>query len=455
MQETTTIPERQAAPAVPAGEVAIRVEGLGKRYRLYDDPWGRTVEWATRGRVRRHTDFWALRGVSFEVARGECLGIIGANGAGKSTLLKILTGALHASEGRYDVRGRVLSLIELGTGMNQDLTGRQNIFHIARLLAFPPGYAKSRIDDIESFADIGAFFDRPVRLYSSGMRARLGFSMFAHMSPDVFIVDEVLSVGDVFFKQKCATRLKEMLDEGMTMLFVSHDTGAVENLCTQGLLLKEGTPAFLGSPEEAIALYHADLRAPKGNKWKREEPEEASAASGPADADEATAIVEADVVRGARGQRTGTGHATIRAIRVTNPGGRDTLRAPVGGRLVFHMLLEAHEDVARPTAGILLYDRFNTLVYGGGTNTIGHELPSMRAGQRMIVSLDATLSIRAGHYSFHAGVSEPLGSDPNAAARHDLITGLGPIHLHLADDAARRFFGQAEIPLRATHALMG
>src|SRR4051794_24542015 len=197
----------------------IRVSGLGKKFKLYPRPWGRLAEWLTLGRAVRHDDFWALRDVSFTVAGGESLGVIGVNGSDKSTLLKILSGALYPTEGTFEIRGRVLSLLELGTGVNMQLTGRQNVITSSRLLDFPQGYAEQRMADIEAFADLPAgFFDRPVGLYSSGMLPRLVFSMFACFDPDVFIVDEALSVGDVFFQQKCARRLQEMRAKGTTML---------------------------------------------------------------------------------------------------------------------------------------------------------------------------------------------------------------------------------------------
>src|SRR5277367_2261839 len=225
----------------------MRVAGLGKKFKLFPRPWGRVTEWLTAGRCRRHEDFWALRDVSFSVGRGESLGVIGVNGSGKSTLLKILSGALYPTDGDFRVGGRVLSLLELGTGVNPELTGRQNVVNSSRLLAFPPGYADEKMPEIEAFADLSdGFFDRPVKLYSSGMMVRLAFSMFACFRPDVFVVDEALSVGDVFFQQKCARRLQAMRQAGTTMLFVSHDLMAVEALCYRVLLLHGGEVAHLG-----------------------------------------------------------------------------------------------------------------------------------------------------------------------------------------------------------------
>jgi lipopolysaccharide transport system ATP-binding protein len=177
----------------------------------------------TLGGVKRHDEFWALRDVSFEVRRGDALGVIGVNGSGKSTLLKILTGAMYPTAGTYDVAGRVLSLLELGTGLNPLLTGRENVVQSAALLAFEPEYVQRKLPDVEAFAELGEFFEKPIRLYSSGMLVRLAFSLFACLEPDVFVVDEALSVGDVFFQQKCVQRIEQMRERGTSMLFVSHD----------------------------------------------------------------------------------------------------------------------------------------------------------------------------------------------------------------------------------------
>jgi lipopolysaccharide transport system ATP-binding protein len=159
--------------------IVLRATGIGKRFKLYPTPWHRALEWASLGRRPGHTDFWAVRNISFEVRRGDCLGIIGVNGAGKSTLLKLVTGVLPPTEGTYQVQGQVLSLLELGIGLNERLTGRQNVIASAQLLAFPDRYAQQRMPQILEFSELGPFFDRPVAIYSTGMRMRLAFSLFA------------------------------------------------------------------------------------------------------------------------------------------------------------------------------------------------------------------------------------------------------------------------------------
>ena len=214
--------------------------------------------------MRRHQEFWALRDISFEVDQGECLGVIGPNGAGKSTLLKILTHTLYPTSGQYDIQGRVLSLLELGTGFHPELTGRQNLYNSVHLLGFPDGYLQERIGDIEAFAQLGDFFDRPVKIYSSGMYVRLAFSLFAFMRPEVLIIDETLSVGDVFFQQKSFAKMREIIAAGTTCLFVSHDTAAVQNLCRRAIVLDRGEMAFSGDAVEAISRYYATMGRRRG-----------------------------------------------------------------------------------------------------------------------------------------------------------------------------------------------
>ena len=215
----------------------ITVNSLSKRFKLYANPWHRGLEWAMFGRKTLHQEFWALRDISFEVSTGECLGIIGPNGAGKSTLLKILTRALYPTAGTFSILGRVLSLLELGTGFNPELTGRENLYNSVHLLGLPREYLEDRIGDIQAFAGLGDFFDRPVKIYSSGMHVRLAFSLFIFLKPEVLIIDETLSVGDIFFQQKSFAKMREIITGGTTCLFVSHDTAAVQNLCRRAILL--------------------------------------------------------------------------------------------------------------------------------------------------------------------------------------------------------------------------
>lgn len=237
-------------------QIALSIERLSKCFKIYASPWRRAVEWATVGKRAYHQLFWALQDISFELKRGEFFGIIGQNGAGKSTLLKILSGVLQPTSGTYQVNGRVLSMLELGMDFNPYLTGRENVLRSTELLGFPDGYVQWRMEQIAEFSELGDFFDRPVRLYSTGMAARLAFSIYAFLDCDVLILDEVLAVGDLFFRQKCYARLEELMARQTTIIFVTHTMDAVREYCQKVLLLHRGEAVYQGSAQEAIRRYY-------------------------------------------------------------------------------------------------------------------------------------------------------------------------------------------------------
>ena len=243
---------------IPSGGWAIRAQGLGKTYRLYDKPHHRLLQSLWRGRKNYFREFAALSDVSFELARGQTLGIIGRNGAGKSTLLQIICGTLTPSAGQVQVNGRIAALLELGTGFNPEFTGRENIVINAAILGLSQREIAERLDDIIAFADIGPFIDQPVKTYSSGMYVRLAFAVVVHVNPDILIVDEALAVGDALFQAKCMTRMRRMLDDGLTLLFISHDIAAVKALCQRALWLDHGRVRALGATPEVTRDYDHD-----------------------------------------------------------------------------------------------------------------------------------------------------------------------------------------------------
>lgn len=242
----------------PSSGWAICAQGLGKTYRLYDKPHHRLLQAIWRGRKSYFREFAALHNVSFELARGQTLGIIGRNGAGKSTLLQIICGTLTPTTGQVEVKGRIAALLELGTGFNPDFTGRENIVINAAILGLSQREITERLDDIIAFADIGLFIDQPVKTYSSGMYVRLAFAVVVHVNPDILIVDEALAVGDALFQAKCMTRMRRMLDDGLTLLFISHDIAAVKALCQRALWLDHGTVRAIGSTPEVTRDYDHD-----------------------------------------------------------------------------------------------------------------------------------------------------------------------------------------------------
>ena len=243
-------------------ELAINVSNLGKVYQIYDRPEDR-LKFSIISRLRRlaglqsksyYRKFWALRNVSLKVKKGETFGIIGCNGSGKSTLLQIVCGTLPPTHGKVDISGRVAALLELGSGFNPEFTGRENVYLYASILGLTKEEINARYNDILLFADIGSFIDQPVKTYSSGMVVRLAFAVVAHVDADILVIDEALSVGDVFFTQKCMRFLRDF-KKTKTLIFVSHDTGAVLNLCDRAILLKDGAIKFQGNSKEVVEKY--------------------------------------------------------------------------------------------------------------------------------------------------------------------------------------------------------
>lgn len=237
-------------------DIAIKVENVSKVYALYEKPSDRLKEALHPFKKKYHTKFHALDDVSFEIKKGEVVGIIGKNGSGKSTLLKIITKILTPSKGKVFVQGNIAALLELGAGFNPELTGRENIYLNGSLMGFAEGEMKSRIDEIISFADIAEFIEQPVKMYSSGMKARLGFAISINVDPDILIVDEALSVGDVAFQRKCFAKIDHFCkDEGKTVLFVSHAESTITQLCDRAIMLYGGKKIIEGPAKPVVLLY--------------------------------------------------------------------------------------------------------------------------------------------------------------------------------------------------------
>lgn len=251
-------------------DIAIRVEGIGKKYKIGRKKSGELRESFSQflDKFKRSspsgismkesstsTDFWALKDITFEVKQGEAVGIIGRNGAGKSTLLKVLSRITKPTTGRFEINGRVSSLLEVGTGFHPELTGRENIFLNGTILGMRRAEIKAKFDEIIDFSGVEEFIDTPVKHYSSGMKVRLAFSVAAHLEPEILIIDEVLAVGDAEFQKKCLGKMEDVTGEGRTVLFVSHNMGAVKKLCCQGIVISNGHLSFRGNIEAATDHY--------------------------------------------------------------------------------------------------------------------------------------------------------------------------------------------------------
>ena len=240
----------------------VRVEGLGKAYKQYPTRWARLAEWVLPFASTRPALHWVLRDISFRVAPGEAVGIIGINGAGKSTLLKIITGTTQPTTGHVELTGSVAAMLELGMGFHADFTGRQNVFMAGQLLGLGVEEISQLMPEIEAFAEIGEYIDQPVRVYSSGMQMRLAFSVATARRPDILIVDEALSVGDAYFQHKSFDRIRQFRRAGTTLLIVSHDKQAIQSICDRAILLDGGRLAKEGSAGSGDGLLQRDSGGP-------------------------------------------------------------------------------------------------------------------------------------------------------------------------------------------------
>ncbi len=241
-------------------DIAIKVENLTKIYHLYDRPQDRLKEALNPFKKSYHHDFYAMNDVSFEIKKGETVGIIGKNGAGKSTLLKMITGVLTPTSGSIEVNGKIASLLELGAGFNPEYTGMENIYLQGTLMGFSHEEMEGKIDEILQFADINDFINQSVKMYSSGMFARLAFAIAINVKPDILIVDEALAVGDMNFQAKCMTAMGRIQDKGTTILFVSHDINSVKSLCKRGIYIKNGKMNAIGNASDIGDMYEREMR---------------------------------------------------------------------------------------------------------------------------------------------------------------------------------------------------
>ena len=363
-----------------SGELAV--SGLGKSYRRYARPWHRLCEWAAGGRLVWHETFWALRGITFRVASGESVGIIGLNGAGKSTLLKILTGTTQPTEGQVQLGGRVAALLELGMGFHPDFSGRQNVMMAGQLMGLPVREIARLMPEIEAFAEIGEYIDQPIRTYSTGMGVRLAFSVATAARPEVLILDETLSVGDAYFQHKCIRRIKEFQEAGTTILFVSHDPTAVKTLCGRALLLDGGRLIQDGPPDLVLDHYNALIA-------KREANQE---------------ILQAEAASGRMTTRSGTFEARIAAIDLLDADGRPARAFTVGERARIRARVEFTSTVVAPTVGILIRDRVGNDVFGTNSFHVAPIEGTYEPGEEMTVDFDIQLNLGVGSYTLTAAV---------------------------------------------------
>jgi lipopolysaccharide transport system ATP-binding protein len=355
---------------------SISVTNLGKAYKQYPNRWSRLAEWVMPFRGVRHQLKWVLQGINFRVDPGEAVGIIGINGAGKSTLLKLITGTVQPTTGKITTSGRIAAMLELGMGFHPDFTGRQNVMMAGQLLGLNVNEIAALMPDIEAFAEIGDYIDQPVRIYSSGMQMRLAFSVATARRPDLLIVDEVLSVGDVYFQHKSFNRIREFRKEGTTLLIVSHDKEAIQSICDRAILLDASRVAKEGAPEEIMDFYNAIIAETK-NK-----------------------TVEVKRLQDGRAQTiSGTGEARVEEIALYNSKGELSEFISVGERVELRIKVKVHDNIPELVLGYMIKERLGQPVYGTNTHYLNRTLTNLRTGAQVVYSFSFTANLGVGSYS--------------------------------------------------------
>jgi lipopolysaccharide transport system ATP-binding protein len=353
----------------------LKVEGVGKAFRTYGSEWARVLSWFGLP-ARVHHEHWVLRDIGFGVQPGEAIGLVGQNGAGKSTLLKCITGTLRPTAGKIQVAGRIAAILELGMGMNPEFTGRQNVYNLAGLM----GFTRDRIDRlmpaIEDFAEIGEYFDEPLRTYSSGMQVRVAFSVATAVQPEILIVDEALSVGDAYFQHKSFERIRAFRERGTTLLIVSHDRSAIQSICDRAILLDKGRQVKDGAPEEVMDFYNA-LLAGRQDQTVELRPQ----------ADGKVQTV------------SGTGEARVEDIALYNRHGSPVEVVNVGEPVELRIRVRATEAVPQLVLGYMIKDRLGQPVFGTNTFHTQQVVRGVAAGRELSYAVRFPMNLGPGSYS--------------------------------------------------------
>ncbi len=429
-------------------DVAVSVRNLTKTYRIFDGPGDRVMQALSFGRRQLHTGFTALHDVSFDIRKGEAVGIIGRNGSGKSTLLQLICGILKPTSGSVQVDGRISALLELGSGFNPEFTGRENVYFQGAVTGFSKARMDQRIDDIIAFADIGAFIDQPVRTYSSGMFVRLAFAVIAHADADILVIDEALAVGDAVFTQKCMRFLRSFMTRG-TVLFVSHDTGSVQSLCSNAIWLNKGAVAQAGIAKKVVEAYvqstHQEVYGDKiqlrsiGSE-EREGFQHPVSPAARAVGDSATAGAETAQLSASSGWESGK--ARLLSVRLLGEQGQDV---PVlsGGELVnLEIVATANENMFSPILGWFVKDRLGQSLFGEHTFNYVNPPLYVKAGEKFKASFVFKVPLLPnGEYAVTVSVAE---GEPFEHVQHHWLH--DALILKVASDQLR--YGLVGIPFR-------
>ncbi|MBA2880004.1 lipopolysaccharide transport system ATP-binding protein [Desulfosalsimonas propionicica] len=372
----------------------MEVSGITKIFRTYRRELQRVATWFGLS-PKPAEEFVVLRDISFGMMPGQAIGIVGQNGAGKSTLLKIITGTLVPTHGRIMVNGHISALLELGLGFNPEFTARQNVYHSGGLMGFSQKQIAGFMPEVEAFAQIGDYFDEPMRTYSSGMQMRVAFSLATAVRPDVLIVDEALSVGDAYFQHKSFERIRRFREQGTSLLFVSHDKSAVQSLCDRAILLEKGEAVKDGDPEEIMDFYNAMI-AMKEN----------------------TTVEVRELDCGKKQTVSGTGQAKVQSIGLYNSKGEPAEHIGVGEHVELRIKVKVFDDLESLVLGYAIKDRLGQVMYGTNTWHTGQAIqnPVQNDVYNFTISFPANLGV--GSYAITTALTD---RDSHITANYEWI----------------------------------
>jgi len=386
-------------------EVAIKVENVSKMYKLYNKPTDRLKEAVGFSKKKLYREHFALNNVDISVNKGECVGIIGTNGAGKSTVLKIITGVLNPSSGNVSINGRISALLELGAGFNQDYTGIENIYLNGTMIGFTKEEIDERLQSILDFADIGDFVYQPVKTYSSGMFVRLAFAVAINIDPEILIVDEALSVGDVFFQAKCYKKFEEFKAQGKTILFVSHDLNSVSKYCDRVILLDHGKKVAEGKPGAIIDMYKKILVSEVSEDRKNKTYIVKN------DTDESDGSWKASLNINPKNDTYGSGKAEIVDFGVEDEDGNLCTTVEKGHECTIKFKVKFYEDVDNPIYAFTVKNLRGTEI--AGTNTMYEHIDTgyVKAGEEKIVKFKQRMDMQGTDYLISLGCTGYVGDE--------------------------------------------
>lgn len=389
-------------------DIVVSIKDVSKVYKLFDKPVDRLKESLSLTHKCYHTDHFALEGISLDVHKGECLGIIGTNGSGKSTLLKIITGVLSPSSGSVEVKGKISALLELGAGFNMEYTGIDNIYLNGTMLGFSKDEMTAKLDDIINFAEIGDFIYQPCKTYSSGMFARLAFAVAINVEPDILIVDEALSVGDIFFQSKCYRKFNEFKEAGKTIIFVTHDMGTVIKYCERSMLIDRGHHILTGTSAEAVDVYKKIL----ANQYVDEGKNDVQIEDGEAAQDSPEIkLWKNSLILNQQSDSYGSMDAEIIDFAIVNDEGKVTSTLNKNKQFRIKMKVRFHSDIKNPIFAYIIKDRKGTEITGTNTLLENYTPEFVKKGEEVVVNFDQVLSLQGGQYLLSFGCTGYVNDD--------------------------------------------